>query len=310
MKKITFLLGIIVITIISSMFAMAQDAAPVAPSDLKLEPFSEIVIDGNFKVFLSQGTESRVHVDAEVSTVLALSPKVEKGTLMIGFEKKKVVSGEISVHITIKDLTKLTVSGTSVVETQTPFQFKKIAMILTAATITAMDIAADNVSLELNKSAKINLTVQAKNITANSHASVATIAATTAADVEVNLKNAATLVLSGKITKSEVKLDDHSKAEVSVDGDKLIAKASGTSTITLKGTASSEELTAVNNSAIYASNFIANDATASLSKSSIIEVNSRKTLKADMSGASKLSFTEHSVKKTVDSNGSINFKFQ
>ncbi len=273
------------------------------------QPFNEVVIDGSFTVYLAQGPENNIMVDGSEANKAAVVTAVKDGTLSVDTDGKKGITG-VTLYITVKDLKKMTVKGGAVVGLKSPVRADKLDLKLLASTINDMQIEAKRLDVELDDAAKIMLTVQADNMKLHlDGSSAATVTAENIATLDVDMEKAATLDLSGKVVECNIDMDEVATTTLLLEADELEADVDGASTITIKGTASSVKYNISGGSFVHALDFVVSSASAALSEASFAEIGAQKSLHVNLKESSKVSYTEHGQKKTIDASGSFSFKF-
>jgi len=290
------------------------NASDTPETQMLAQPFSEIVISGNFNVILSQGMTNQYKVDADTYLVSLISPVIKKNVLTIQMDKKatkemKNRANKINVYITVVNLEKLTISDDCTIDPQTAFNCKDLTIRMKLSTLKPMNLVAKKLVLQLDKASKAEISAQVSSIRgAIKSSSNIAINGVSISSLDL-LIDASTIALNGRISGCELNLKGASKAQASLTSDKINATLSGSSTITLEGTASSEKFSAKGGSTIHAEKMLVGDATVSLAGSSTATITSRKTLNADLAGSSRISYVENGQKKEITSAGKFKFKF-
>ena len=84
--------------------------------------FDEIDISGgHFNVFLRQGSEEDLKIEADDNLLEVIESDVIGNTLTISNNQRMISKKGISPYITIRELSRLEISGASTIKTKSPF---------------------------------------------------------------------------------------------------------------------------------------------------------------------------------------------
>ncbi len=319
MKKITFAFVAFIFTITAfaqtTMQAPTQEVTSSSAETLRPDDFNQIVVDGNFTIYLSQGNECLLNIDAAHSALPVISAISKKGVLTIGFDKKmmkslKVYPGKIDIYVTVVDLKKITLSGGCVVIGKSTINTKDLTIKATASTIKSMNIMAKSLTASLKETSRAEFMAQVSKISATLNStSGASFTAQSVSKMTVSVKGASSLLVNGRVNECDLTISDASIVNGNVNASDLNATLKGSSSITIEGSAEEMEFNASGGSIINASKLFSNEADINLAGTSTATINSRKSLDACLKGACKLTFMERNEERSISSAGKFNFKF-
>lgn len=152
MKKIAFLLFSL-LPLVS--FAQEKETRDVGS-------FSKIYIGGAFNVYLSQGNDYEVVIDAPSNDIDDIITEVSGGKLQIKTRKgSRNVEGDI--YITFKDLSEIHSAGASIVESRTVIKSNNFEVRSSGAGEMSLDLDVDDIDISSSGASTLTLSGKAGN---------------------------------------------------------------------------------------------------------------------------------------------------
>lgn len=141
-----FLLSIITLFFSASVFAQADE--DWTSRTFKLDDFTEIYIEGGYRIHLIQGDENKVVVKANDTDVFDyLQVKQWGDELRIDVEPDNLEFDRIALYITFKEIDKLHIEGGVKLYTEGYLDLKDLDMYVGGGAKIDMDMTADNVKI-------------------------------------------------------------------------------------------------------------------------------------------------------------------
>ncbi|MFO7830125.1 MAG: head GIN domain-containing protein [Bacteroidales bacterium] len=166
MKKMPSIFFITIILFANSVFATSISENP--KKEIKVGEFTKISLAIPADLYLSQGDENEVYIDASDQILEKIEAEVKNGTLNIQFEKWYNYRGfsDIKIYITVKQIEKLSLAGSGKIISQSPIKADKIGLFVSGSGDIEIDeLIAANVGVMITGSGDIK--IQGKS-TANS----------------------------------------------------------------------------------------------------------------------------------------------
>jgi hypothetical protein len=129
----------------------------------KVDPFSEISLRVNAKLYLEQGTKQNLEIVAKSSTLDELITEVKDGKLIIRFPNKDYFwkdyqPGEITIYVTSPDIEGLGISGSGDIIAEDEISTKTIEMAVSGSgNIRLLNLSAERVKTVISGSGDIIL---------------------------------------------------------------------------------------------------------------------------------------------------------
>ncbi len=167
MKKISIisLLALFVFIIISCVYPQG-----IEKQSREVEPFNGIKVSSGIKLYLTQGDETKVFVEADGSIIGDLITKNEKGILNIYISTKKLLRFDPSpkVYVTFSWLNSITASAGSEVIGQNAFKADKLEVQNSSGSYSKFEVECRDLTLRASSGAKIKLMGSSLNLEAKS----------------------------------------------------------------------------------------------------------------------------------------------
>ena len=124
--------------------------------------FNAIVVTGSVDVYLSQGEEEKVSVEADENLLEIIRTEVEGSTLHI-YEKKNIRKAEArKVYITFREINSLIAKGATDIYGRTPLRSKTLELGISGASDVTLEIYTDELICRVDGAADAYLSGEAK----------------------------------------------------------------------------------------------------------------------------------------------------
>lgn len=178
--------------------------------------FNGIDLRGSGSLFLSQGTQQPLRIEAEDNILKVLTTRLESGKLIIGSDSCISATKPVRIYATVKDINSLEVSGSGTITGESMIQ-------------------ADTLDLKLSGSGGMDLNLKAKTLRTELPGSGTIQLRGAAHDQTADISG------SGKIAgydlatrRSEITISGSGVAEASVS-DEIVARISGSGAVYYRG---------------------------------------------------------------------------
>lgn len=178
--------------------------------------FDGIDAGGAFRIFVTQGENQTVMVEAQEQYIDDIETTVKSGTLIISTRRNLKDPGIMNVYITLKELRKLEISGACKLTSENRFQLSDIDIECSGAAMITFALSANQIDLDCSGAGQIELLGSAES-------------------VKLELSGAASLDASElEIIALVADISGASNASVHVTGD-LSAEVSGAGSLKYRG---------------------------------------------------------------------------
>ena len=279
MNKITKI--VIALTIIMVGFGFARSVlvtGPVEPEEIKVKSFSKLDVRSMFDVYLSQGDKEELVIETYKSLRPYIEVEQNNNTLSISFDHKvnKINWGGkdhiLKLHITVKDLDKITLSGACDLYMKTDLETKGDLKISAsgASDLDMMNIKGNNIKIITSGASDIfNADIFGKKVYIN---------ASGASDGDISIiAEIADLIASGA-----------SDFDIVVDVDDIKINANGASDFNARGKSKTFTVDVSGSSEMKAYDLVSDTVIIEASGSSSCKVHAIKVIDASSSGASSI----------------------
>lgn len=154
-------MAIILLTVSSCKFGCVKGSGHMITESHKMGDFKQIDISGGFKVNLKQDSSLNVSITADDNLMKYIRTSDDDGRLHIYTKKSLCGSGELVINIGVKNLEKIKSSGAIDVTSDGKIVTKDLSFELNGASKINMELDAANVTTEGSGSAEIHLKGQA-----------------------------------------------------------------------------------------------------------------------------------------------------
>ena len=140
----------------------------VVKNDRNLTGFDEISVSSGLDVYLTQGDNESVVVEADQNLQEIIIAKVDGGRLKLYTDKSIRHATAMRVHVTVKDLKELKASAGSDVIGKTSLNVKMLDIDVSSGSDVKLDVIADQLSGHISSGSDLVLSGKARNFHADS----------------------------------------------------------------------------------------------------------------------------------------------
>jgi len=237
--------------------------------------FSAIDASSMFTITVTKGDVESLTITANEELMPYLKSEVKNGVLKLYYQenkqnRRKQYKSSPEVHITMKQLQKIDLSGSCRLTVNGVFESKKFVAGLSGASSLKLEINAPEMTIGASGASKINL--------------------------------------QGKTTNANIDASGSSTMHLNLQATKVGVDVSGASGISLSGKADRALFDASGASKINAFDFEINKAVTNLSGSSRLQVNATDELSIQVSGMSFVSYKGNPTFKSIETSGMSKIK--
>ncbi|MCB2221677.1 MAG: DUF2807 domain-containing protein [Bacteroidetes bacterium] len=217
-SSLALVLGFMLLTISGCSYAFdgIKGNGKVVKQERNVSGFSGIEVGGAFKVYITQGDEEKLVVEADENLLEVIETEVSGRTLEISTKEDIRDSKALNIYITFKSLDHLEISGACNLESENKLSF-------------------DNLELECSGASNIMLTLSAKEIEMDFSGASQLELFGSAEKVHLDLSGASKMdALEFEVTDLEADISGASHGKVMVIGT-LSADVSGAASFKYKG---------------------------------------------------------------------------
>ena len=134
-----------------------QGNGNVIKQERKVASFDAIDVSGSFEVFLTQGNDQSVFIEADENLLPIIKTEVEGSTLTIETKKSIHHAKTMRVYITVKELKKIEISGAVDLTTQNKFTETEMSIEVSGATDSKLELAVQKLDVSSSGGCKLKL---------------------------------------------------------------------------------------------------------------------------------------------------------
>lgn len=166
MKKISIIAAIALMFYSSCMIAGTKGSGHVITKEYHETGFKNIDISSSMKVYLTQGDNYEVKIDAEDNILDLIVVKKEGDKLILKFKNNVSVSPtkDIVIHITAPDFHELEASGAGGYVSTGLIKTNELSLGLSGATKVKLDVEVNNIMIDASGASKIILAGNANSL--------------------------------------------------------------------------------------------------------------------------------------------------
>ncbi len=146
-------------------YAFAVEAALKAPWSKEtrdLPEFNSIALRVSGHVYVKQGSTQKVEIEGSDRNLEELETRVSNKRLVIEWEGSRSwfgwsSHGSVDIYITVKDIRKLSVSGSGTIESESNFDIEDLELSVSGSGRLDFEADADNVDISISGSGRIEL---------------------------------------------------------------------------------------------------------------------------------------------------------
>ncbi len=137
----------------------------VITEDRTVSSFDGIKVSGAFEVFLEQGSNESLRIEADENLMNLIKTEVRGGVLRIWIEESVIRSESMKAFITFENIESVDISGAVELNGVGMLNFDDLELEASGATEIDLNLNADNLELDLSGSSEIDLEGEASNLT-------------------------------------------------------------------------------------------------------------------------------------------------
>ncbi len=164
MKKISFT-GL---SVLLALFLMIQTGRTYAFRGIKgngnvvkqernVSDFSGVEVGGAFRVFLTQGDEEKLIVEADENLLAVIETKVKGGTLVIRTNETIKDFKELNIYLTFKKLDEMEINGACHLTGENKFRFDDLEFDCSGASKVELKLSASSLEADISGASKVQL---------------------------------------------------------------------------------------------------------------------------------------------------------
>lgn len=161
MEKLYKITGLIVLLftpfMISSCYLGVSGNGHVEERTVNVDEFTRLEIDGNFDVYIQQGSQAGLKIEADENLHELIEVKNFGSLLEIHTRDNILRAKKKSLYITCTDLEKAELNGAINFRTEKPLDLRTLAVFVSGASDIRMDIKAEKIWLEVSGAADCDL---------------------------------------------------------------------------------------------------------------------------------------------------------
>jgi hypothetical protein len=188
----------------------------VVKKERKVQPFKGVKVSSGIDVYLSQGSNERVVVEADENLHEYIKTEVSNGVLKVYSEANIRDAERKRVYVTTEEINYVATSSAGDIIGETPVKTDKLDVSASSAGDIALEVTADEINVDISSSGDVTLRGTSRKL----DASLSSAGDLNANDLEVK--------------EAEISASSAGDADVNVS-DKIIARASSAGDITYTG---------------------------------------------------------------------------
>jgi hypothetical protein len=156
---ITILLGLILVmqTGCSYAFKGIKGNGNVVKQERKVTGFSGLEVGGAFRVFLTQGDEEKLIIEADENLLPVIETKVKGGTLIISTNENIKDFKTLNIYLTFKDMRDMEISGACHLTGENKFRFDDLELDCSGASEVDMKLSAGSLDMDISGASSVKL---------------------------------------------------------------------------------------------------------------------------------------------------------
>ncbi len=161
--------GLLIPVIVSGQFwESVRGNGNVVSKERKTDSFTGVKVSSGIDVYLTQGNEISVEVEADENLHEYIVTEVKNGVLHVYVDDVNIREAERKrVYVTIKDITSLRTSSAGDIFGETPIKADKLELSASSAGNISVDVTADEIEVDISSSGDITLSGNADILDAN-----------------------------------------------------------------------------------------------------------------------------------------------
>jgi len=147
-------------------YFLFMGSGDVVSEEREVGDFDELVLEGSGNVYITQGDELSLKVEVPEDVLPDITTDVEDSTLTL---KRKYSDNrgffnidlswrnEVNYYVTVKDITKLTISGSGLIRSENQLNAANLELIINGSGDMDLDVLASELVVKINGSGNIDL---------------------------------------------------------------------------------------------------------------------------------------------------------
>ncbi len=220
--KIKTLIAVINVLLFSSLLFLSSCDEAIYGSGKIIEEtrdvrsFDAIDVSGAYKVYLYQGDEEKLLIEADDNLMEYIRTQVRGGKLFLDTRNVSFRRATVNAHVTVKDLEEIKASGAVKIIGQTPLKLEHLRVNVSGASDIDLEVFGDRMELKMSGAGKSHLTGEVDKMT-------------------IRLSGASKISAETLWCRAmDIKISGAGSANVNVD-EKLVAKVSGAGNVRYLG---------------------------------------------------------------------------
>lgn len=136
----------------------------VVKEERKISSFDEIQISSAFEVYLKQGNEETLVLEADQNLMEHIKTEVVAGKLKIYIKKTIRRYDELNVYLTFKEIESIDISGAVEIEGQNSMKFDELEIEASGASEIELDLTANSLKMDISGASETELTGKAEEV--------------------------------------------------------------------------------------------------------------------------------------------------
>jgi hypothetical protein len=133
----------------------------------EVRSFDAIEASGAFRIYLSQGNNESLVIEADDNLMQYIETSVRGGKLYLDTRGVGLRSATLRAHITVVDIENIKASGAVKITGETPIEFKRLKIGASGAADIDMEVYGDNMELKVSGAGKTYLTGEVDKMSIN-----------------------------------------------------------------------------------------------------------------------------------------------
>ena len=163
---LTILLGLILMMQTGCTYAFKgiKGNGNVVKQERKVSDFSGFEVGGAFRVFLTQGDEEKLIIEADENLLPVIETKVKGGTLIITTNENIKDFKTLNIYLTFKKMNDMEISGACHLTGENKFSFDNLELDCSGASEVDMKLSASSLEMDISGASNIDLYGSAEKI--------------------------------------------------------------------------------------------------------------------------------------------------
>ncbi|MCB0638253.1 MAG: DUF2807 domain-containing protein [Lewinella sp.] len=151
----------------TDVFGCVNGAGPIVSEVITLPSFDAIIVDMAADVFLTQGDEQSVTIEAKANIIDEIERRVSGGVWRIDTDRCVRDADQVTIYITVPDLRMVKISGSGDVVGENTFEVGDMELNISGSGDIDLGLIADDVDAKISGSGNIMLDGQADELHIN-----------------------------------------------------------------------------------------------------------------------------------------------